>query len=136
MPFSMRTVSWVALPSSSTLREPRRPGMRAVVDDRDFLGDCDLLADEAGEGGGLLAVEVGFEAVAYGFVEQDAGPAGAEDDLHLACGSVDGAELEDGGAGGFAGEVLGAFGAFEEVEGDAAAAAAGAAGGADLRPWR
>ncbi len=39
-------------------------------------------------------------------------------------------ELEDGGAGGFAGVVLGRFVAFEEVHGDAAAAAAGAAGGA------
>ena len=71
------------------------------------LLDGDLLADEAGEGGGLLAVEVGFEAVAYGFVQQDAGPAGAEDDGHLAGGCGDGAELQDGGAGGFAGEVLG-----------------------------
>ena len=90
----------------------------------------DLLADEAGEGGGLLAVEVGFEAVAYGFVEQDAGPAGAEDDFHLACRGGDGAELEDGGAGGFAGEVLGRFVRFEEVHGDAAAAAGGSARGA------
>ena len=115
-------------------------GHGAVVDDGDlFAGD--LLADEAGEGGGLLAVEVGFEAVADGFVEQDAGPAGAEDDFHLAGGGGDGAELQDGGAGGLAGEVLGGLGAFEEVEGDAAAAAGGAAGGAlrrrcRWRPWR
>ena len=75
--------------------------------------------------------------MAYGFVEEDAGPAGAEDDLHLAGGGFDGSELEDGGAGGLAGEVLGtpvwfsgAAGAGEEVHGDAAAAAAGAAGGA------
>ena len=41
--------------------------------------------------------------MAYGFVQEDAGPAGAEDDGHLAGGGVDGVELEDGGAGGFAG---------------------------------
>ena len=115
-------------------------GHAAVVDDGDFLAG-DLLADEAGEGGGLFAVEVGFEAVADGFVQQDAGPAGAEDDWHLAGGGGDGVELEDGGAGGFAGVVLGGVGAFKEVEGDAAAAAAGAARGARRRrcrwrPWR
>ena len=87
------------------------------------------MADEAGEGGGLLAVEVGFEAVADGFMEQDAGPAGAEDDFHFAGGSGDGAELEDGSAGGFAGQVLGALGAGELVEAGAAAAAGGAFGG-------
>ena len=136
----MRTFSWVGLPSSSTLIDPRRLGMRAVVDDGDFFAG-DLLADEAGEGGGLLAVEVGFEAVADGFVQQDAGPAGAEDDGHLAGGGGDGVELQDGGAGGFAGEVLGRVGAFKEVERDAAAAAGGAAGGEPApslarRPWR
>ena len=97
-------------------------GHGAVVDDGDF-GAGDRLADEAGEGGGLFAVEVGFEAVADGFVEQDAGPAGAEDDFHLAGGSGDGAELQDGSAGGFAGQVLRAFGGGELIEAGAAAAA-------------
>ena len=115
-------------------------GHAAVVDDGDLLAG-DLLADEAGEGGGLLAVEVGFEAVADGFVKQDAGPAGAKDDGHLAGGSGNGVELEDGGAGGFAGVVFGRVVAFEEVQGHAAAAAAGAASGRagavlPSRPWR
>ena len=61
--------------------------------------------------------------------KQNAGPAGAEDDGHLACGSFDGSELQDGGAGGFACVVFRRFVAFEEVHGDATAAAAGAASG-------
>src|SRR5206468_12769484 len=111
----------------------------AVVDYGDFAGGY-LLADEAGEGGGLLAVEVGFEAVADSFVEEDAGPAGAEDDLHLTGRSVDCAKLEDGGAGGLAGEVLGRLvwltraARGEEVYGDAASTAARAAGGAAGAP--
>ena len=124
----MRTFSWVGLPSSSRLMEPAAVGHAAVVDDGDFFAG-DLLSDEAGEGGGFFAVEVGFKAVAHGFVQQDAGPAGAEDDGHLACGGGDGVELEDGGAGGFAGVVLGRVAAFKEVEGDAAAAATGSARG-------
>ena len=43
-------------------------GHAAVIDDGDFTA-CDLLANEAGEGGGLLAVEVGFEAVADSLVQ-------------------------------------------------------------------
>ena len=39
---------------------------------------------QAGEGGSAFAVEVGLQAVANGFVQQDAGPAGAEHHLHLA----------------------------------------------------
>ena len=87
------------------------------------------MADQAGKGGGLLAVEVGFEAVADGFMQQDAGPAGAEDHFHLAGRSGDGAELQNGSAGGFAGQVLRAFGAGELVESSAAAAARRAFGG-------
>ena len=62
--------------------------------------------------------------MADGFVQQNAGPAGAEDDLHLAGGGFDGSELQDRGAGGFAGVMLRRFVAFEEVHRDAAAAAA------------
>ncbi len=103
-------------------------GHEAVVDDR-YLFTGDLLANEAGEGGGLLAVEVRFQAMANGFVQQDAGPSGAEDDGHLAGWSRDCAELEDGGAGGLTGVMLRRVRAFEEVEGDATAAARGSACG-------
>ena len=58
-------------------------GHRAVVDDGDAR--CgDALADAAGEGAGALAVEIAFEAVADGLVQQDARPAGAEHDGHRA----------------------------------------------------
>ena len=56
----------------------------------------DLLSDAAAEGGGALAVEVGFEAVADGFMQQDAGPAGSEHHGHLAGGRFDGVQLDDG----------------------------------------
>ena len=55
----------------------------AVVDHGD-PGRCDPCAEKAGEGAGLLAVEVAFEAVADRLVQQDAGPAGAEHHRHLA----------------------------------------------------
>ena len=104
-------------------------GHAAVVDYGDLAGG-DLLTDEAGEGGCLLAVEVGFEAMADGFVQEDAGPSGAEDYFHLTGGSGYCSQLEDGGAGGLAGKVLGGFIALEEVHGDTAASAGGASGGA------
>ena len=58
-------------------------GERAVVDDRAVLAG-DLLADAARIRRAALAVEVTFQAVADGFVQQHAGPAGAEHDAHLA----------------------------------------------------
>ena len=70
-------------------------GHGAVVDDGDF-GAGYFLPDEAGEGGGFFAVEVGLEAVADCLVEEDAGPAGAEDYFHIPGRSGDRAELEDG----------------------------------------
>ena len=60
---------------------PRRDG--AVVDHGDALGG-DPLAHQAGEGRGLLAVEVAFEPVADRLVQHHARPAGAEHHVHLA----------------------------------------------------
>ena len=54
---------------------------RAVVDDGDALGG-DLLSDAAAECRSALAIEVAFETMAHGFVQQHAGPAGAEHDGH------------------------------------------------------
>ena len=88
----MRTVSWVGLPSSSKFIDPRRLGIRAVVDDGDFFAG-DLFADEPCECRRLFAVEVGLQAVADRLVEQDAGPSGTEDDGHLAGRGRDGVEL-------------------------------------------
>ena len=104
------------------------PGHGAVVDDRaSFAGDA--LADQAGEGGSFLAIEVGFESVADGFVQQDAGPSGAEDDFHFSGRSFAGVELQNRLARGFLGEEFGILVAEEEVEGDTASAAGSAAGG-------
>ena len=60
---------------------PRRHG--AVIDHGDALGR-DLLAHQAGEGRGLLAVEIALEAVADRFMQHHAGPAGAEHHVHFA----------------------------------------------------
>ena len=104
------------------------PGHGAVVDDGALFAGY-ALADQAGEGGGLLAIEVGFESVTDGFVQQHAGPAGAEHDFHLAGRSFASVELQDGLAGCFFREILGSFFAEEEIESDASAAAGAAAGG-------
>ena len=58
-------------------------GDRAVVDHR-HTGSADPLADLAGESARALAVEIAFEAVADRFVQQHAGPAGAEQYGHFA----------------------------------------------------
>src|SRR5690606_15406606 len=58
-------------------------GNGAVVEHGDALGRH-ALADAAAEGARALAVEVAFEAVAHGFVEQDAGPARTQHHGHLA----------------------------------------------------
>ena len=55
----------------------------AVVDDGDPLRG-DALTHESGERRGLLAVEIAFEPVAHRLVQHDAGPAGAEHDIHFA----------------------------------------------------
>ena len=102
-------------------------GHGSVVDHRDF-GAGDRLADEPGEGRGLLAVEVGFEAVAHGFMQQDAGPAGPEHHFHLAGRRRHRAKLQNGAARGLARQVLRAFDARELIEPGAAAAAR-------RRPW-
>ncbi len=83
MPSSISTVRLVGVPSSSIDSEPRRDADGAVIDDGHALGR-DLLAHQAGEGRGLLAVEIAFEPVADGFMQHHAGPAGAEHHVHFA----------------------------------------------------
>jgi hypothetical protein len=58
-------------------------GKGAVVDDGDALRGHPA-ADAAGEGRTALAVEIAFQAVTDRLVQQDAGPARAEDDRHRA----------------------------------------------------
>ena len=104
------------------------PGHGAVIDDRaSFAGYA--LADQSGEGGSFLAVEVGFEAVTDGFVQKDSGPSGAEDNFHVSGGSFAGVELQNRLARGFFREEFRILVAEEEVEGHAASAAGSSAGG-------
>jgi len=76
----------------------------------------------------FLRLKIRFQAVADGFVEQNSRPSGPEDDGHLAGGCGDRFQLQDGGAGSFAGKVLRRVGAFKEIQGYPAPAAGGAAG--------
>jgi fructose-specific component phosphotransferase system IIB-like protein len=67
---------------------------RAVVDDGDARRR-DALADAAREGARALAVEIAFEPVADGFVQQHAGPAGAEQHGDFARGGIDRAQIDE-----------------------------------------
>ena len=69
------------------------PGHGAVIDYRTFFAGY-ALADQSSESRRFLAVEVGFEAMAYGFVQKDAGPTGTEDNFHVARRSFAGIELK------------------------------------------
>ena len=72
-------------------------------------------------------MEVALEAVADGLVQQDAGPAGAQDHVHLARRAVDGVEVDQGLAQGLVHLGLPAFGRHPGLEaGSAAGAGAGA----------
>ena len=91
-------------------------GHGSVIVDGDFGAGVGL-ADEAGNGGGLFAVDVGFEAVTDGFVKR--GLRASRGRGRLPClqrGRATAFELENGLAGGFVGVVLGGLGALEEVE--------------------
>ena len=94
----------------------------AVVDDGAERA-CHLLADAPAEGRNALAIEIGFEAVADGFVQQDAGPAGAQHHGLFARRSIHGVELNDGLARGFGAKYSGVRLVQEKIELIAAAAA-------------
>ncbi len=99
---------------------------RAVIDDGD-AGGGDHLAEQAGKGRGLLAVEIAFQPVADGFVQHDARPAGAENDVHRAGRRVDRFEIDERLAQRLVGAVLPVALGDEIAEADAPAAAVGAA---------
>ena len=75
----MRTVSCVGSPSSSTLSDPRRQGMVPLSTTVHF-SLATRLPIEAREAVVFLPLKYGFDSVADRFVQQDAGPSGAEDD--------------------------------------------------------
>ena len=75
-------------------------GDGAVIKDGDAFGG-DLFAHEVGKRGRAFAVEVAFKAVADGFVQQDAGPSGAQGDVHDACRGGNGLEVDESDTQGF-----------------------------------
>src|SRR5690606_17189302 len=67
---------------------------RPVIDDRD-AGGGHPLAHQVREYGGFLAVEIAFKAVPDRFMQDDARPARAENDIHLAGRRIDGVEVDN-----------------------------------------
>ena len=83
MPSSISVVQCDGVPSSSMVIEPRRSGSVPSSTMVTPLA-ATRLAQHAGEDRGLLAVEVALEAVAHRLMQQDAGPAGSQQHVHLA----------------------------------------------------
>jgi hypothetical protein len=109
-------------------------GERAVVEHGDALGGHPL-ADAAGEGADALAVEVAFQAVADGLVQQHAVPARAQHHVHLAGGAGHGVEVDQRHAQGLVDLALPLVGADPGREAGAAAGP-GRAGSRACRPSR
>ena len=86
-----------------------------------------LLADAAAEGRNALAIEIRFQAVAHGFMQQDARPAGTQHHGHLAGRRIHRVQHGDGLARGFAGEMLRRLLVQEKIQVHAPAAAGVAA---------
>ena len=83
------------MPSSSTLSEPAKSLVRAVVDNgHERLGH--LFADHGRVGGDAFAVEIRLHAVADGLVQQDSRDAGAQHDGHFARRRLHGLEQDQG----------------------------------------
>ena len=58
-------------------------GNRAIVYYRNTLG-CYPFPDAAGKSGAAFTVEITFQSVAYGLMQQDTRPAGTEHNSHIA----------------------------------------------------
>jgi hypothetical protein len=101
-------------------------GEGAVVDHGD-PGRGDPFAHQAREGRGLLAVEVALQAVADRLVQQDAGPAGPEHDLHFAGRCVDRVQIDQRHTQGLVDRRPPVVGRHDLGVGDAPAAAVAAA---------
>ena len=126
MPSSISTVRLVGVPSSSIESEPRRCAMVPSSTTVTPL-EATLLAHQAGERRGLLAVEVAFEPVTHRLVQHDARPAGAEHHVHLAGRRRHRLEIDQRLVQRFVGGILPGIG-LEEARESLAAAAAVAAG--------
>ena len=77
------------------MSDPRRPGI-VPLSITVHLSLATRLAHHVREGGSLLAIEVRFEPVPDGFVQQDSRPPGTEHHFHFACWRVARVELDDG----------------------------------------
>ena len=124
MPSSISTLRCEALPSSSTLSEPRRSGMVPSSSTVTPLAATRWPMRPA-KALRALAVEVAFQPVADGLVQQHAGPARAEHDGHLAGRRRARFEVGQRGVHGLVDIALDHL-VVEIAEAEAAAAAAGA----------
>src|SRR5208337_5295297 len=98
------------------------PRHGAIVNHRAFLAGHSF-ADQPGECRRLLAIEVGFQTVAHGLVQQNSGPSRTEDDFHISSWSFTRVELQNRLARGLFSEVLGSLVAEKEIECNPPAAA-------------
>ena len=106
------------------IQRPAPPRHGAVVDHRAFFAGH-AFADQPGKCRRLLAIEVGFQPVADGLVQQNAGPSRTEHDFHVSRRSFARIELQNRLPRGFFGKELRSFVAEEEVERNPPAAARG-----------
>ena len=81
MPRSISTVRAVGVPSSSTLSEPRRPGI-VPSSTTVHSSDATRVPMRSVKAETPLAIEVALEPVPDRLVEEDAGPARTEHDRH------------------------------------------------------
>src|SRR5260370_5218878 len=101
------------------------PRHGTVVDHRALFAGHSF-ADQASECRRLLAIEVGLQPVAHGFVHQNAGPSRTEHDFHVTSRSFARVELQNGLARGLFCKKLGSLVAKKEVERHPPAAAGAA----------
>src|SRR5947209_17775041 len=77
-----------------------------MVNNRDLFARYSF-ADESGECRGLFAIEVGFESVSNGFVEQNPRPSRTEHDFHFSSGRLARIKLDDRLSRRLLGEIFG-----------------------------
>ena len=112
-----------AEPAAPTETQASAPAADGAVVDHGAQLAGHLLPQTPAEGRHALAVEIGFEAVSHGFVQQNARPAGPQHHRHFAGRRLHRIQHDHGLARGFGGEELGGLLFEEKVERDAPAPA-------------
>ncbi len=115
MPFSISTVFVGRIAFVIHVERSAASGHGAVIDHRAFVAG-DALVQQARERRGLLAIEVGFQAVTDRFVQQDSRPSRTEHHFHLARRGFARVELNDRLPCCFLGEMLRRCLALEVVQ--------------------